>query len=296
MNEDLLSLWVNGEPVTAATPVISAEDPAFLFGLAVFETLLWEDRCLYFVSDHLKRLERGARELGIGWPPPWDLEAVLDSFTEPLPAEPLAVRLTLTPGAPGQGPTLVIAARPAVRPPAEGISVIVIERAKMAGSSLENLKATSRVRNIMARAEAQRRGAWEAILGTDAGDLAEGSVSNLFVVRGGELLTPALDRGCLPGIVREKILGELAARGEPGTEGRVEPDDLLHADEVFLTGSVSRIQPVKAILGMREDLPGVAGPRTRRIAELLRELEERYRASSRGDPAASFTDPGAGSR
>ena len=279
MNEPPLALWVDGDFVEAHDPVISAEDPAFLFGLAVFETLLWKDRCLYFVSDHLERLERGARELGIAWPPPRNLEEALHEVTDHLPAEKQAVRLTLTPGAPGRGPSVVIAARPAPRPPAEGVSVLVIERAKMAGSRLENLKATSRVRNIVARAEAQRRGAWEALLGTDAGDLAEGSISNLFVVRGDELLTPGLDRGCLPGIVRDKLLALLRERGEPYTEGRVEPSDLLQADEVFLTGSVSRIQPVKAILGLREDLPGGGGVRTRELAGLWRELEERYRSA-----------------
>ncbi len=280
MNESRFPLWVDGRFREPDDPCISPRDPGFLLGLACFETLLLEDGCLYFVEEHLERLASSARGLGIEWPPRWDLGQALEHYCEGLRGEDaVALRITLSPGAPGAGPSVVIDSRSRPVPDPEGAEVILYEREKLAGSPLAALKSTSRAAYYLARARAEAAGAWEALLGTDEGDVAEGSSSNLFVVRGGEALTPALDRGCLAGIVRDKLVHELDGGVPPVLEGRIRPADLAGAEEVFLTSSLARILPVRSVRGVREDLPGARGPVTRLLSERFRALEERYRAS-----------------
>lgn len=272
-------VWVDGALREPGAPAIAAEDPGFLLGLAVFDTLLCEDGRLFFVDEHLARLRRGAAAIGVDVPEDWPGQRALAEVVEALGPRSAAVRITLTPGAPGRGMTTVVTTRPWVAPPAEGVSVLLVERAKVAGSEIEELKTTSRARNILARAEAERRGAWEALLGTDSGDLAEGTVSNLFVVIDGELRTPPLERGCLAGIVRAKVLELARSRGLACRECRVDRVDLERAEEVFLTNSLARVVPITAVLDLREDLPVGGGPLTRDLQRALRELEQPGTAS-----------------
>ena len=98
-------------------------------------------------------------------------------------------------------------------------------------------------------------------------------MSNLFIVREGQLCTPPLDRGCLAGIIRGKVLELAANLGQPCTERPVELDDLRLAEEVFLTSSLVRILPVVEIPGLRQELPRGPGPRTRALQQALAALE-----------------------
>jgi branched-chain amino acid aminotransferase len=277
-------VWVDGALLAPGVPAISPEDPGFLLGLAVFETLLCEEGRLFFVEEHLERLRAGAAALGIDVPADWLAARGLNEVVRALAGRSAAIRITLTPGAPGQGLRTVLTTRPWSAPPAEGVAVLLIEGAKLAGGEVEGLKTTSRARNVLARAQAERRGAWEALLGTEAGDLSEGSVSNLFVVVDGELRTPSLERGCLAGILRAKVLELARARGIPCRECRVERVDLARAGEVFLTSSLARILPVTEILDLRRDLPRGGGPLTRELQAGLAEAE-RCQPEAGGVPA-----------
>src|SRR5690606_27891339 len=99
--------------------------------------------------------------------------------------------------------------------------VAVVDRPIDAGDPLRAAKVTARLAETLALAEARRRGADEAIRSTRSGVLAEGSASNVFLVLDGELVTPSLACGCLPGVTRE-LVAELV----PVTER----DDLSRAD------------------------------------------------------------------
>ncbi|MFT7668168.1 MAG: branched-chain amino acid aminotransferase [Planctomycetota bacterium] len=270
---DSLPVWVDGRFLEPGEAAISAEDPGFLLGLAVFDTLLCEGGQVFFIEDHLQRLVAGALVIGIIAPEKAVLRSGVHSVAEALGERPAGIRLTLTPGAPGAGVRFVITTRAWQAPSPEGVSVMLVPRAKLSGSKVELLKTTSRARNALALKEARSVGAWEALLGTDEGDLSEGTVSNLFIVVNGELRTPSLERGCLPGIVRSKIIELANLAGEPCVQCSISPDDLRNADEVFLTSSLARIQPVNAIRGLRDDLPLGGGPRTRALQLALSVLE-----------------------
>jgi branched-chain amino acid aminotransferase len=278
MNDRELPLWADGCLRAAGEPVVRAGDPGFLLGLAAFETLLWDDGVLYFVEDHLARLECSAGGLRLA-APPWDLRAALDEVTACLEREPVAVRVTLTPGAPGEGPSLFITTAHYEAPSSEGVGVLLVPRAKLVGDPLETLKTSSRLRNALARRSAQERGAWEALLGTDEGDFVEGCVSNLFAVVDGQLLTPPTSRGALGGIMRQKLLeGAHADQGLGVREARVGPAELERASEVLLSNSLARVVGVRWIADVRDDLPGARGTVARAAAGWVRAAEEHYRA------------------
>ena len=136
------------------------------------------------------------------------------------------------------------------------------------------------MRNVLAREDAQAVGAWDALLCSDAGDVVEGTICNLFCLTRGRLLTPALERGCLPGVTRGLLLEELRGGGLPRgveslEEGRVERADLASADEVFLTNSSGRLIPVTAVRGCNEHLPGPRGAVWKALRDRFVTLEAR---------------------
>ncbi|MFT5288339.1 MAG: branched-subunit amino acid aminotransferase/4-amino-4-deoxychorismate lyase [Planctomycetota bacterium] len=283
-------VWANGQLHPPGTPVLSAEDLGFLQGLSVFDSVLFEEGCLYFLGQHIERLKRAAGELGIAWPPPWDPEEAWRQMAAAVGERDCILRMTLTRGVPGEGPSLFLTARPLVIPEDPGVVVFLSGRRKIAGDLLEGMKSTNRLRNVLAREEAQAAGAWEAILLTQDGDLAEGTLTNIFVLRDDELVTPSTERGCLSGIMREQVLSELAreplvlddSREIPLVSGRVEVSEIACAQEAFLTNTSGRIVPIVEVRGLAGDphpLPGAAGPVTRALRKRVKALEQTYRAS-----------------
>ena len=276
---DAHASWVDGELVAPGVPAIPADDQGFLLGLAVFETLLQEDGHRYFEAEHLARLQCGAGVLGIPWPPPHDPAGALEAYGATLGDGAFAVRLSLSRGSPGGAPRMVIGSRRVDPSPAAGVAVAVARHAKPLDLALEGTKSSSRLRNVLAREEAQAEGAWDALICTSDGDFAEGTVSNLFVVLQGTVVTPPLERGALAGIVRAELIAGLREEGIPVLERRVTPGDLEACDELFLTNSLVRVVPVHAVRGVRDDLPGAGGPVTIRAREAIarRERDEARR-------------------
>jgi branched-subunit amino acid aminotransferase/4-amino-4-deoxychorismate lyase len=189
------------------------------------------------------------------------------------------VRITVTRGVPGRGPTLVIGARDLVRPPDPGVAVVLVPNAKLAGDPLESVKSTNRLRNYLAREAALASGAFEALLCTHEGDVCEGTQSNVFARVDGRVVTPALERGALAGVMRGEVLSALRASGARVEEGRLETADLRRASEVFLTNTTGRVIPVVEVRGLARGLPGAAGECVRDLRPRIRAREEAYRRS-----------------
>jgi branched-subunit amino acid aminotransferase/4-amino-4-deoxychorismate lyase len=262
---------------------IASDDQGFLLGLAVFDTLLYERGCRYFEEAHLARLASGARALSIRWPLPWDVVAELDRYCAALGERDCALRITLTRGVPGRGPTLVIGARDLVCPPEPGVVVVLAKNAKIAGDELESVKSTSRLRNFLAREAALASGAYEALLCTHEGDVCEGTQSNVFARIDGRVVTPSLDRGPLAGVMRGEVLAILRASGREVREARLDPFDLARASEVLLTNTTGRAIPVLEVRGVVSRLPGAEGELARELRARIAEREKTYRRS-RGLP------------
>lgn len=248
------AIWNDGKLVAPDERTISAIDHGITVGDGVFETCAVFDGEAFALTRHLKRLARSAAGLGIAEP---DEALVRQGVAEVLATVPDSGRLRITvtdgvgPLASGRsdGPqTVVVAAGPATMR-AHGRAVrspwVRNERSAVAG-----LKTTSYAENVVALADAVERGGDEALLANTRGDLCEGTGSNVFLERGGELVTPALSSGCLAGITRELLLEWGAEAGLPVREAEAGELAFDLLDEVtagtshmLLTSSLRNAQP-----------------------------------------------------
>ncbi|MFC4614598.1 aminotransferase class IV [Cellulomonas algicola] len=250
-------IWSDGALREPTDPLVTGVDHGLTVGDGVFETCAVYEGQAFALTRHLRRLRRSALGLGLGEP---DLDEVRTAVDEVLAVAGDAgrLRITLT-GGPGplgshrfdpeeQRQTLVVLAGPATR--AQVSRVVRVPWVRNERSAVAGLKTTSYAENVVALAEAYRQSADEAVLANTVGELCEGTGSNVFVERGGELVTPPLSSGCLAGITRELLLEWGAADGLPVREA--EPGELPYEvlDEVvagdahlLLSGSIRNIAP-----------------------------------------------------
>lgn len=250
--------WIDGhvlpDPTAAA---ISVVDHGFTVGDGVFEAVKILDGLPFALNLHLARLVRSAT--GLGLPAP-DLDEVRRGIRAAVEGQDLPlgrVRITYTGGpAPlgsGRGdhpPTLVVVAAPMDRWP-EMTAVATVPWPRNERGATAGLKTTSYAENVIALADAQRRGASEAVFANTAGDLCEGTGSNVFYVLDGELRTPTLAGGCLAGVTRALLLEWYGGREVD------EPMEVLEgASEVFLVSTTRDVQAVHAWDGRELEAPG----------------------------------------
>jgi branched-chain amino acid aminotransferase len=271
-----VAVWLDGRLVDPADAAVSVFDRGLTVGDGVFETLKVVRGRPFAVRRHLARLHRSAQGLGLDVPVgDATLRAAVDEVAAATGLELGRVRITLTAGTspPGSArapsdPTLVVTATPLAPWPPETTAVTVPwprnERSAIAG-----VKTTSYAENVVALAEARKVGATEAIMGNTAGNLCEGTGTNVFVALDGRLLTPPLMSGCLAGVTRELLL-ELLPEAD---EEDVPLAALAEADEVLLTSTTRDVQPLRALDG--RPLPGVDGPWARRAMAAVAELQAR---------------------
>ncbi|HVT56410.1 MAG TPA: aminodeoxychorismate synthase component I [Xanthobacteraceae bacterium] len=192
---------------------------------SLIETTLWAEDEFWLLSRHLARLERSAAHFGYRY----DRGTAIAALEQAVAGKcgPLRVRLVLSP----KGEISASAVPP---PPAKRFRFLLADDRMDSGDPLLRHKTTRRAIYDKPREEAQKfHGADEVIFRNERGELTEGSFTNLFIEKGGELLTPALSCGLLPGTLREQLL----QRGE-AREAILTLRDLEAADKIFLGNSV----------------------------------------------------------
>ena len=132
-------------------------------------------------------------------------------------------------------------------------------------------KTTGYLPRLLGLREAQKAHCLEAVWFTTRNQLAEGSISNVFVVQGGVLKTPALATPVLPGLTRAAVLEVARKSGIETVETDLGIGDLLDADECFLTNTIMELMPVIRV-ERRDIKDGKVGPMTRKLGDLYREL------------------------
>lgn len=235
-----------------STGCLSTHDRLALFGYGLFETIRVESHGPLHLERHYQRLLRGALTLSLDMPDfsTWlDLvHANLQEGTTPNP--PYALRLTLSGGAPNLPGRFLFNTRTipyTSEQYAQGIAVDFLPAPRNEFSPLCSLKTTNYLENILGREAAQRSGFFEGLWCNTQGFLAEGTMSNLFFVKAGELYTPSLTCGCLPGTRRQIVLEAADSWAIPLHEGKFYPSDLVCADEAFLTNSLMGVMPVRQV-------------------------------------------------
>lgn len=227
------------------------------------------------LPEHLRRMQRAARVLGILCSlNPSDLKRDISRLLTLNRLSEAYIRITLTAGQEGEPPNLIGLCSPLPKLPAHiyhnGVKVI---KARWHRSDLPiyRLKTLNYLENMIARDQARKAGAFEAIFADAMGQLLEGSVSNLFMVKGTKVITPHLRSPILPGITRELIIKICLKEGIKVIQQDVHQDEFLRADEAFITNSLIEVVPVTRFEGHRIGT-GIPGGLTLRILKKYRKL------------------------
>ena len=278
-------IWVRGEVVPDEALRVSVLDRTFEHGLGLFETFRTWNGNATLLDRHLERMRRSAQELGVVLDPD-DLPdaSALGRFlktearTEPRPpetarAEPgppgldRRLRIVLSGGRASGGhavdrSTVWVSAGP-LPPPTAGEGVRIL-RSILADPDdpLARHKTLNYWRRRIEQGRAAEEGADELLCVTPDGKICEGTRTNLFLVRGGILMTPGTDGPLLDGVMRRVVIEQARVLGIEVSEGPVPLDAIDSTDEAFLTNSVRGMLPVARLLQAGFTAPG---PMTRRL-------------------------------
>ncbi|MGW5285345.1 aminotransferase class IV [Streptomyces collinus] len=265
-----MMIWLDGGLQDVESARVSVFDHGLTVGDGIFETVKATHGQPFALTRHLERLTRSAHGLGLPDPDHDEIRracaAVLDA--NPMPLGRLRITYTGGHGPLGSdrgehGPTLVVALGETARRP-DTTAVITVPWTRNERGALTGLKTTSYAENVVALARAHQHGASEALFGNTVGQLCEGTGSNVFVVLDGEIHTPPVSSGCLPGITRALTVEWTGAR-----ETDLPLDVLERAEEVFLTSTLRDVQAVHRIDSA--ELPAVPGPATAKAMRIFAE-------------------------
>lgn len=281
-----MQVYLNGELMPLGQACIPVLDRGFLFGDGVYEVIPVYGGHPFRLQQHLERLERSLKETRIPSPHTGEQwQEIFQSLIDTSPVADSGLYLQVTRGVAVRDhafpefvkPTVFAMINPIKPVPAEvlekGIPAVVREDIRW---NRCDIKSISLLGNVLLRQEAVEADAMESIL-TRNGQVTEGSASNVFVVKTGEILTPPKDELLLGGVTRDLVL-ELARRhGLPVREAVIREQFMRAADEIWVTSSTKEILPVTSLDG-RPVGEGKPGPVWETIRELYARCKERLRA------------------
>lgn len=266
--------WVNGERQST----VSVLERGLHYGDGLFETIACLADGPRFLERHLRRLQGGCERLGF---PTLDFTQIAHEVRAAADGGRAVVKLLVTRGVArsrGYGPSgAEVATRITLRYgwPEEdralaeagvrlGISAVRLGE----NPALAGLKHLNRLEQVLARRALSDPGITEALMFSSSGELISGTMTNVFLVRDGRLLTPRLERCGVAGIMREVVLSLAASSGLSAEETALEAGDLDAAQELFLTNALVGIRAVRELAGR----PLALGPLTRTLQERLAPL------------------------
>jgi branched-chain amino acid aminotransferase len=263
-------VWWNGRLVPAAEATLPATAPATVHGLGTFETLRADHGRIFRPEAHWQRLNQGCRELHIPGPSLPEFRSALRELAGAAALPALRLRFSVLDTGTGSAAWLAVAHELHPLPPAR---LVMTDFRLASPAPLGGSKPSAYAMPMILQRKAIAAGGSDAVVLAADGSVAEAAMANVFAVRSGQLMTPPLVSGCLPGITRNAVIDCCRALGLPAPETRITTDDLMAADEIFLTSSLRRIQPVAA-LGQRVFSP-VPGPVTTVLQQALEALTAR---------------------
>ena len=276
-----MKVWIDGCIVDGPEARVPVVDHGLLYGDGIFEGIRIYGGQVFRLEDHLRRLETGAKAIGLTIPGGVSqVGKIVLETARAFGRDEAYVRLLVTRGDGELGVDPASCASPRIicivtsidlYPESKRREGLELSTASVRRPSADMLdpavKSLNYLNSVLAKQEARLAGADEALLLNAAGHVAEASVANIFVVREGALATPPVTDGALPGITRASVLEIAAELGIPARERTLGRVDVLGADEAFLTGSGAQIVAVRSLDGQAVGPMGRGpGPITQRIA------------------------------
>lgn len=255
-----MKVFVNERIVDEKKAVVSVFDRGLLYGDGLFETMRSYNKEVLALEGHLDRLYNSASVIGMKIDIDRKyLKYIIYKLLKINRLKDAYIRLAITRGKGRVGLDATTARDQSViiivkkfKPYPDkfykkGISLYTSYIRRNERSDLSRVKSLNYLNNILARMEAQRKDATDALLLNTKDEVAESAVSNIFMVKGKDLITPSLDSGILPGITREIVLSLSDRLGLKPIQRRMTLAELKSADEVFLTNTLMEIMPVVRI-------------------------------------------------
>lgn len=258
-----MKVFMNGGLVEADQARISVLDHGLLYGDGIFEGIRAWDGRVFRLDEHLKRLTYGAKALHL--PLPMGVSGLRDIVQQTVDAAAIPeayIRLVVTRGQGALGIDIDSCAESNVFCIVDNLKIFPKEK-QLAGISMRTssyrrpgsdvldprIKSLNYLNVVLARVEAKRSGVDEALLLNAAGNIAEASVANLFVVQEGVLKTPPTVDGALDGMTRRTMMELAVELGIEVRECSLSRMDLFRADDTFLTGTGAGLVRVASLDG-----------------------------------------------
>jgi len=280
-----LQIFIDGELFDQADAKVSVFDHGLLYGDGIFEGIRFYNGRVFRMEEHMDRLWESARSICLDIPM---ARAEMDeALLETIRQNDLRdgyVRLIVTRGVGNLGlnpvqckrPSVIIIASTIALYPEEvykrGLTVVTVATRRMGPATLNPaIKSLNYLNNVLARIEANLANADEALMLNDAGNIAECTADNVFIVKRGQIMTPPITAGALRGITRSVVFDIANELGIKISEPELTRHDLYIADEAFLTGTAAEVIPVIKVDG-RTIGNGKPGEITNRTIARFREL------------------------
>lgn len=279
-----MKIWIDGKMLPEEEAKIGVLDHGLLYGDGCFEGIRVYNSRIFKLQSHLERMWQSAERIRLDLP--FTHEIIAAAVRETVEVNGIVdgyVRLVFTRGVGTLGlhpflcpkPTVfVIADTIKLYPPelyTDGMKIIVADRPRIPRECLDpQIKSLNYLNNILAKIEAIDAGVLEALMLNIDGWVSECTGDNIFVVKDGHLATPPVDAGILDGITRRFVMNELCpALGLPVEERMMRIEEVLEADEVFLTGTAAEVIGVSQV-GEHVIGGGAVGDITTRLVQEFR--------------------------
>jgi len=280
-----LTIYLDGKFVPETDAKVSVFDHGLLYGDGIFEGIRFYNGRVFRLEEHLERLWDSARSICLEIP--MGRGEMTEALLETIRRNDLRegyIRLIVTRGVGNLGlnpaqckhPSVIIIATTIALYPKEvcekGLTVVTCATRRTAPAALNPaVKSLNYLNNVMARIEANLAGADEALMLNEAGNVAECTADNVFIIKRGQIFTPPIAAGALRGITRSVVFDIAAELGLKITETDITRHDVFIADECFLTGTAAEVIPVVKADG-RTIGSGKPGSITTRVIERFREM------------------------
>ncbi|MEK7849616.1 MAG: branched-chain-amino-acid transaminase [Candidatus Omnitrophota bacterium] len=281
-------IYINGRLVKKDEAKVSVFDHGLLYGDGVFEGIRSYDCLVFKLKEHINRLYASAHAISLKIPmTQLDMEKAVISTLKANKLKDAYIRLVVTRGEGDLGldprncyhPTIFIITDTIALYPQElykkGLKIVTVPTRKNAPEALNpQIKSLNYLNNILGKIEAINAGVPEAVMLDQNGFVTECTGDNIFMIRDGALLTPAVHFGILNGITRRTVLSIAGSAGLRPQEAAITRFDLFTADECFLTGTAAEIIPVVLMDG-REIGSGRVGDYTLKLTDEFKKLTKK---------------------